>query len=77
MDRKFDSQYIFVGHEIDVSSSYKDLGVIFTDSLSWKEYKAISSKAYKSLCLLCRLFKDLHFPLTHKSSLYIISELYN
>ena len=65
------TQYIVEGHEINVSSSCKDLGVIFTDSLSWEEhYKAISSKAYKSLGLLRRVFKDLHCSETRKS-LYI------
>ena len=68
---KFNSQYIVNDHIINESPSYKDLGIIFTNSLSWrKHYEMISSKAYKSLGLLCRVFKDSHCPQARKS-LYI------
>ena len=54
---KFSSLYNVNGHVISESSSCKDLGVIFTKSLSWREhYQMISSKAYKSLGLLCKEF---------------------
>ena len=61
--RKFNSQYIINDYIINESSSCKDLGIIFTNSLSWKKhYEIISSKAYKSLGLLRRVLKDSHCP---------------
>ena len=40
---------------------YKDLGIIFTNSLSWgKHYEMITSKAYKLLGLLHGIFKEFH-----------------
>ena len=66
--RKFNSQYIINDHIINESPSCKDLGIIFTNSLSWrKHYEMISSKAYKSLGLLRRVFKDSHCPQARKS----------
>ena len=69
--RKFNSQYIINDHIINESPSCKDLGIIFTNPLSWrKHYEMISSKVYKSLGLLRRVFKDSHCPQARKS-LYI------
>ena len=69
--RKFNSQYIINDYIINESPSCKDLGIIFTNSLSWKKcYEMISSNAYKSLGLLCRVFNDSHCPQARKS-LYI------
>ena len=56
---------------LDESSSCKDLGIIFTNSLTWQaHYEMISSNAYKSLGLLRRVFKDSNCPEARKS-LYI------
>jgi len=56
---KFNSSYNVNGPSIDESPSYKDLGIIFTNPLTWQAYyEMIASKAYKSLGLLCRVFKD-------------------
>jgi len=53
------------------SSSCKDLGIIFTNMLSWWDhYEMISSKAYKSLGLLHRVFKNSECSQVRKS-LYI------
>ena len=59
--------YFMNDHIINESSSCKDLGIIFTNTLSWrKHYEMISSKAYKSLGLLRRVFKESHCPHTRK-----------
>ena len=51
-----------------MNPTVSDLGNIFTNSLSWrKHYEMISSKAYKSLGLLLRVFKDSHCPQARKS----------
>ena len=69
--RKFTSKYVINGHTINESSSCKDLGIIFTNTLTWREhYEMISAKAYKSLGLLRRVFKTSHSPQVRKS-LYI------
>ena len=69
--RKFDSQYSINGHSLSQSSHCKDLGVIFSNTLSWREhYEMITSKAYKSLGLLHRVFKNSHCPEARKC-LYI------
>ena len=58
---KFDSQYSINGHSLSQSSHCKDLGVIFSNTLLWREhYEMITSKAYKSLGLLRRVFKNSH-----------------
>jgi len=58
---KFNSVYTNNGHTIPLLSSCKDLGIIFNNTLSWREnYEAIICKAYKSLGLLHRVFKDSH-----------------
>ena len=63
--RKFNSQYIINDHIINESSSCKDLRIIFTNTLSWrKHYEMISSKVYKSLGLLRRVFKESQCPHT-------------
>jgi len=57
--RKFNSSYNVNGHVITESSSCKDLGIVFTNSLIWQDcYEFISCKAYWSLGLLHRVFKD-------------------
>ena len=69
--RKFDSQYSINSHSLSQSSHCKDLGVIFSNTLSWrKHYEMITSKAYKSLGLLRRVFKNSHCPEARKC-LYI------
>ena len=69
--RKSNSTYNVNGHTIIESSSCKDLGIVFTNSLTWQDhYEMISSKAYKSHGLLCRVFKDSECAQAHKS-LYI------
>jgi len=69
--RKFNSVYTINGHTIPLSSSCKDLGIIFNNTLSWREhYEAIICKAYKSLGLLRRVFKDSHSSQARKC-LYI------
>jgi len=68
---KFTSKYVINGHTINKFSSCKDLGIIFTHTLTWREhYEMISAKAYKSLGLLRRVFKNSHSPQVRKS-LYI------
>ena len=57
--RQHNSTYNVNGYSIEESSSCKDLGIIITNSLAWQEhYNMISSKAYKSLGLLRRVFKN-------------------
>jgi len=68
---KFTSKYVINGHTINESSNFQDLGIIFTNTLTWREhYEMISAKAYKSLGLLHRVFKNSHSPRVTKS-LYI------
>jgi len=68
---KYNSEYTINSHTIPLSSSCKNLGIIFTNTLSWREhYEMIISKAYKSFGLLHRVFKDSHSPVARKS-LYI------
>ena len=65
--RKLDSQYSINGHSLSQSSHCKDLGVIFSNTLSWREhYEMITSKAYRSLGLLRRVFKNSHCPEARK-----------
>ena len=48
-----------------------DLGIVFTNSLTWQDhYEMVSSKAYKPLGLLRRVFKDSKCTQARKS-LYI------
>ena len=64
---KFDSQYSINGHSLSQSSHCKDLGVIFSNTLSWREhYEMITSKAYKSLGLFRRVFKNSYCPEARK-----------
>ena len=52
------------GNAIPLSSSCKDLGINLSDNLSWRlHYQTITSKAYKSLGLLYRIFNDTYCPL--------------
>ena len=45
--RKLNSEYNINGHSLSQSTSCKDLGVIFTNMLSWRQhYDMITSKAY-------------------------------
>jgi len=68
---KFHSQYTINGHTIKESSSCKDLGIVFTNTLTWREhYEMISAKTYQTLGLLCRVFKNSQNPQT-RMSLYI------
>ena len=68
---KFNSEYTIHGNAITHSSSCKDLGVNFSDNLSWRlHYQTITSKAYKSLGLLRRIFMMTFIALRQKK-LYI------
>jgi len=56
---KFNSQYTINGHTIKESSSCKDLGIVFINTLTWQEhYEIISAKAYQTLGLLRTVFKN-------------------
>ena len=51
--QKFNSDLRINGNLLPHSTSCKDLGVIFTNTLSWRQhYDTTTSKAYKSLGLL-------------------------
>ena len=68
---KFNSEYSINGHSLSQSTSCKDLGVIFNNTLSWRQhYDMITSKAYKSFGFLHRVFKYSHCAQDRKS-LYI------
>jgi len=65
--QKFNSELRINGNLLPHSISCKDLGVIFTNTLSWRQhYDTITSKAYKSLGLLRRVFIDSHCVHTRK-----------
>ena len=52
-------------------NSHRDLGIIISENLSWRNhYTNILSKAYKTLSLLRRTFKSSHSPLI-KTKLYM------
>ena len=71
LHNKFNSEYTIHGNAIPHSSSCKDLGINLSDNLSWRlHYQTITSKAYKSLGLLRRIFNDTYCPLARKN-LYI------
>ena len=56
---KFNSEYTIHGNAIPYSSSCKDLGINSSDNSSWRlHYQTITSKAYKSLGLLRRIFHE-------------------
>ena len=66
---KFNSEYNI--NSLSQSISCKDLGVILTSTLSWRQhYNMITSKAYKSVGFLRRVFKNSHCTQVRKS-LYI------
>ena len=65
--QKFNSELRINGNLLPHSISCKDLGVIFTNTLSWcQHYDMITSKAYKSLGLLRRVFIDSYCVHTRK-----------
>jgi len=50
--------YSINGVELTNVTKYRDLGIIFSNNLSWADHiEAIVAKAYKSLSLLRRTFK--------------------
>ena len=52
-------------------STHHDLGILFSDNLSWDlHYQKILAKAYKSLGLICRTFKS-HGCIHSRKLLYI------
>jgi len=64
-------EYRINNYSLPQSTSCKDLGVIITNTLSWTEhYYMITSKAYKSLGLLRRVFSHSYCPQARKC-LYI------
>jgi len=68
---KFNSEYTINGNAIPHSSSCKDLGINFSDNLTWRlHYQNVTSKTYKSFSLLCHIFKDNYCPETRKNSYY-------
>ena len=68
---KFDPEYTIDGIIIPFSTSCMDLGIYFSDNLSWRShYQNITSKAYKSFGLLRRVFKD-SSCLESRKNLYI------
>jgi len=45
--------------ELSVVSQHKDLGILFTANLAWNShYEAITTKALKSIGLICRTFSN-------------------
>jgi len=63
---KFQFEYSIDETVIPCSSNCKDLGIMFSDDLSWRlHYQNITSKAYKTLGFLRRIFKD-NCPETRK-----------
>ena len=59
--------YNINGHEISVQGSQRDLGIIISSDLSWREHiKHILSKAYKMLGLIRRSFHSDHCPQAKK-----------
>ena len=67
----FNSFYTINGNTIPCSDSCKDLGIYFSDSLSWRlHYRDITSKAYKSFGLLRRIFKE-SYCLETRKNLYV------
>ena len=68
---KFNSLYTINGNAIPCSNSCKDLGIFFSDSLSWRlHYQNITAKAYKSFGLLHHIFKD-SYCLETRKNLYV------
>ena len=66
-----DFQYTINGSPIDCVSHLRDLGIIFSNDLSWSShYDHISSNAYKTLYLLRRTLSACHLSST-KLSLYL------
>ena len=67
----FDTSYHINHRELSKVTKYRDLGIIFTENLSWhSHYEAIVAKTYKSLGLLKRVFKHTISPQV-KRTLYL------
>ena len=67
----FDFDYHLSGHTIAEKSACKDLGIFTTYNLKWKShYKHITSRAYKMLGLLRRVFNEVSY-VSSKRLLYI------
>jgi len=59
--------YIINGDLISAQETHRDLGIIMSSDLSWREHmKNILSRAYKTLNLIQRLFSTGHSPQTKK-----------
>ena len=66
-----DTSYNINNRELSKVKEHRDLGIIFTENLSWhSHYEAIVAKAYKSLGLLKRTFKHTMSPQV-KRTLYL------
>ena len=64
--------YSFLGSNIECHDSCKDLGVVFTEDLSWSlQTRAVLRKAYSTLAFLRRTFSSQHTPTDVKRRLYL------
>jgi len=68
---KFPTSYFICGSKIQTSNSHRDLGIIISTDLSWKDhYNHILAKAYRTLGLLRRTF-SCSIDTTTKKVLYL------
>ena len=57
-----DTSYRIDNRELSKVTEHRDLGILFTENLSWySHYEPIVAKAYKSLSLLKRIFKHTYY----------------
>ena len=64
--------YSFLGSSIETRDSCRDLGVIFTDNLSWSsQTRAVLKKAYNTLAILRRTFSAQTTPTEVKRKLFL------
>lgn len=64
--------YSFLGSTIECHDSCKDLGVLFTEDLSWSlQTRNVLRRAYSTLAFLRRAFSSHHTPTDVKRKLYL------
>ena len=69
--QQFKTVYNISSMQVATQKYYKDLGIIFSQNMSWDhQYKHMLSKAYKTLDLLRRTFSRQHLPEV-KKKLYL------